>query len=156
MSKKIAKLLFILPRYLLNLLLCLSLLLKPTYFLEYCKELQNSHFLCHSAILRTRPQCKAKALIISHPCKSLQRFTATSRPNTSGCGHVPSLRLFLPPFLLHTLLPMLEISSQVQSFKSYISLDWGQYVLLAPLGFLLYWSMPLWPFIALTLYEWCN
>lgn len=41
----------------------------------------RTHFLCHSAILPTRPQYKAKALIISHPCKSLQRFTATSRPS---------------------------------------------------------------------------
>lgn len=49
-----------------------SLLLNPTCFLEYCKELQNSHFLCHS-LPATRPQCKAKALIIS-PCRSLRRF----------------------------------------------------------------------------------
>lgn len=32
-------------------------------------------------LLPTRPQCKAKALIISHPCRSLRRFTTTSRPS---------------------------------------------------------------------------
>lgn len=33
-------------------------------------------------LLPTRPQCEAKALILSHLCRSLQRFTATSRPST--------------------------------------------------------------------------
>lgn len=83
MSKKIAKLYLFchIVIFWIYSSVPFSLLLKPTYFLEYCKELQNSHFLCHSALLPTRPQCKAKALIISHPCKSLQRFTATSRPS---------------------------------------------------------------------------
>ena len=51
-------------------------------FQEYYKELQASYFLCHSSLPATQHQfCFPKALIISHLCKSLQRFTTPSRPS---------------------------------------------------------------------------
>lgn len=79
-----------------------SLLLNPTCFLEYCKELQSSHFLCHSSCLRGH-SVKLKLwsyLILAEACEGLP--LPPDHLNASGCGHVPPLRLVLPPFLLHT------------------------------------------------------
>lgn len=101
---------------------------------------QNSHFLCHSSRLRGH-SVKLKLwsyLILAEACEGLP--LPPDHLNASGCGHDATFKASpYTPFLLHTR------NLPISVFKSYKSLDWGQYVLLAPLGFLLCWPMPLWP-----------